>query len=354
MMAYAGTTQGFTPSQFGITTPGGNQFPEIKIASVEASRAAAATFTFGANPSFGNAGLYQNQFEGGDHAAMGEGTPFAQLRRELGQYSTQYHQQQYQQRHYRFQDFSRPSWRATVRTGANYSTAFVGSADRYYRSNTAGVFVNDNIKVKSNLTVNLGLRWDLDGPLSEKYGRLTGVQREPITLTTRPRTPSPAPGWRSPGTMPTMGTAGASNSLMTQHQWGFAPRIGIAWKPVPKLTVRAGAGIYYDRGELFTLFERRRGRRIQRSVRRDPVASVRRRGHGAAPASTFANPFPGAGAVIPGSPAAFLAQLPNLADTTKRSEPAGKPLRAVHFQRLRHQQQAAVHRPTGRSICSTN
>ena len=39
--------------------------------------------------------------------------------------------------------------------------------------------------------------------------------------------------------------------------------------------------------------------------------------------STFANPFPSAGAAIPGSPAAFLAQLPNLADTAKDINPPG-------------------------------
>ncbi len=60
-----------------------------------------------------------------------------------------------------------------VRTGT-YSAAFSGSADRYYRSDTVGAFVNDNYKVRSNLTVTMGLRWDNDGALSEKYGRLTG------------------------------------------------------------------------------------------------------------------------------------------------------------------------------------
>ena len=51
-----------------------------------------------------------------------------------------------------------------------------------------------------------------------------------------------------------MATPGASNTLTNQRQWGFAPRIGVAWSPTKKLTVRTGYGIYYDRGELFSYF----------------------------------------------------------------------------------------------------
>ena len=51
---------------------------------------------------------------------------------------------------------------------------FAGSAHRYYRSNTVGTYINDNFKMRKNLTVTAGLRWDIDGPLSEKYGLLTG------------------------------------------------------------------------------------------------------------------------------------------------------------------------------------
>ena len=39
---------------------------------------------------------------------------------------------------------------------------------------------------------------------------------------------------------------------MKQRQWGFAPRVGIAWSPTSHLTVRTGFGMYYDRGEFFS------------------------------------------------------------------------------------------------------
>ena len=48
-----------------------------------------------------------------------------------------------------------------------------GETNRHFRSRSAGLFAQDNIKVRPNLTVNLGIRWDWDGPLYEKNGLLT-------------------------------------------------------------------------------------------------------------------------------------------------------------------------------------
>ena len=48
-------------------------------------------------------------------------------------------------------------------------------------------------------------------------------------------------------------TKGVSDSTLTGRQWGFAPRIGVAWTPgfLHNVVVRAGFGMYYDRGEYF-------------------------------------------------------------------------------------------------------
>src|ERR1019366_6584160 len=46
-----------------------------------------------------------------------------------------------------------------------------------------------------------------------------------------------------------------SDTTLTGRQWGIAPRLGVAWSPSrfrDKIVVRAGAGMYYDRGELFS------------------------------------------------------------------------------------------------------
>ena len=137
---------------------------------------------------------------------------------------------------------------------------FAGSASRYYRADTLGTYINDNFKLRSNLTITAGLRWDIDGPLSEKYGKLTsfdpskysyvqctvgGVLADPGTNTCD----SGSDVITSSGLLI---ASGGGDSLMKNHQWGLAPRIGIAWAPMSKLTVRAGYGMYYDRGEFFS------------------------------------------------------------------------------------------------------
>lgn len=136
----------------------------------------------------------------------------------------------------------------TVRTGT-YSDLFdgLGSASRYYRANTGGAFANDSWKLRSNLTVTLGLRWDNDGAMSEKYGRLTGFNGALYNY-------NAATDTIMNSGLELGGQNGASGSLMQHPQWGFAPRIGIAYSPTSKLTIRSGYGIYYDRGEYFTEF----------------------------------------------------------------------------------------------------
>jgi hypothetical protein len=206
----------------------------------------------------------------------------------------------------------------SVRSG----DAFAGSANRYYRSDTVGAFVNDNYKVRSNLTVTAGLRWDFDGPLSEKYGKLTGFDPSLYAYNTGADTITNS-GLEVAGNNPNSATSGASNSLMKNRQWGFAPRIGIAWTPLSKLTVRAGYGIYYDRGELFSYLSPSAGQGFSGpfGVTLAPpfVEPVAAKGGASlsAPFGTVAPPPPS------GSAAGFLALLPNAAQTGSGDWPAG-------------------------------
>jgi hypothetical protein len=245
MLAFANTGQDFTPNQIGMNLLGATRFPQLEISTIDPT--IGGDIQFGPSTSFGDAGMFQNQWEAESHlnwvkgrhtVAIGGQWDHTQLNiinnntgTDIVNFKT-------------FETFVE----GTVHNG----DAFAGTASRYYRSDTAGVYINDNFKLRSNLTVTAGVRWDYDGPLSEKYGRLTGFDASKYSYDVATDTIMSS-GLEIAGNNPN-GTPGASNSLMNQRQWGFAPRIGIAWTPMPKITVRAGYGMYYDRGELFSYF----------------------------------------------------------------------------------------------------
>ena len=160
--------------------------------------------------------------------------------------------------------------------GTTYSgtTAFAGSANRYYRSNTVGAYVNDNYKILSNLTLTLGLRYDYDGPLWEKYGRLTSFDSKLYAYNAATDTITGS-GLEFAGNNSQFATPGASKSLMNQNQWGFAPRIGLAWSPLTEgdRPHRLRHVLRSRRVFLRTLAQR--GQRLQWTVWRHPGAALR-------------------------------------------------------------------------------
>src|SRR5277367_2275763 len=135
------------------------------------------------------------------------------------------------------------------------TTAFLqGDADRYYRSNETGMFLQDKFQFRSNLSLTAGLRFDYHGGLTEKYGRLYNF--EPSLYNYDDATDTiVSNGLIIAGNNKQFPSHGVSDSTLTGRQWGLAPRLGVAWSPGifhSKVVVRAGWGMYYDRGELFS------------------------------------------------------------------------------------------------------
>jgi hypothetical protein len=310
LRAYATTNQAFSPSDFGMNLLGSKTFPQLEIGLADPTLASG--LQFGPGTSFGNAGMYQNQWEYGTtlHWVKGRHTLAFGMLWDHTQLNIINNNTSTDVIGFKtFQDFVE----GNVRTGIN-STSFTGSANRYYRSDTAGAFVNDNWKLRSNLTVTLGLRWDFDGPLSEKYGRLTAFNGNQYAY-------DAATDTITNSGLEIAGNSG--NTLMRNHQWGFAPRIGIAWNPLPKLTVRTGFGIYYDRGEFFSYLSPSAGGGYNGpfGVTLEPpfvqpiVAQT---------GATFSAPFGTTPPAPPsGSLSSFQGLLPNIAQTESGNFPAG-------------------------------
>lgn len=318
MFAYSSTGQEFTPSQFGINLAGDNQFPQIQVSTSDPT--IGENLEFGPSTSFGNAGMYQNQWEYGTSLnwvkgrhTLAFGVSWDHTQLNILNHNTNSDAIDFKT----FENFVE----GQVRTG-NYSESFVGTATRYYRADTVGAFVNDNYKLRNNLTVTLGLRWDFDGPLSEKYGRLTAFNGNLYSYDAATDTIVNS-GLEIAGNNPSFGTAGASDTLMKQRQWGFAPRVGIAYSPTSKLTIRTGFGMYYDRGEFFSYLSPPAGGSFNGPFGVtlappfvDPVYAT----SGATLAAPFGTTAPPPPA---GSAAAFQALLPNIAQTESGKYPAG-------------------------------
>jgi outer membrane receptor protein involved in Fe transport len=58
------------------------------------------------------------------------------------------------------------------------SIAF-GNADKYFRSSTYDGYFNDDWRFNPALTINGGLRWEYNSPITEKYGRLVNLDIAP-------------------------------------------------------------------------------------------------------------------------------------------------------------------------------
>jgi trimeric autotransporter adhesin len=111
----------------------------------------------------------------------------------------------------------------------------------YLRDNVFDLFAMDDWRWLPSFTLNAGLRYEYFAPYTEKNGRLGEV------LT------SPANGFATQ-TEVLAGQGGLPEGLVHPFRTGFAPRVGIAWRP-PKLkqtVVRAGFGMNYTVGSYAT------------------------------------------------------------------------------------------------------
>ena len=103
-------------------------------------------------------------------------------------------------------------------------------------------YFQDDWRVHKRLTVNLGLRWDADFPLTERFDRASWFDLD---------APSPL---RAPGFTNLRGgivfagarTPGAPRGIKDLDRNNFAPRVGFAYKVTERLVYRSGFGVFYS------------------------------------------------------------------------------------------------------------
>jgi len=129
-------------------------------------------------------------------------------------------------------------------TGSDFADFLLGIASSYnqadaqafyLRNKYVGLYGQDSWQLGHNLTLNYGLRWDLLPPWHEKYNQMQTL----------------VPGQQSvvypgaPAGLVFPGDPGIPPTLAPTQYTNFAPRVGLAYSPNSKTSVRAGYGLFY-------------------------------------------------------------------------------------------------------------
>jgi hypothetical protein len=109
------------------------------------------------------------------------------------------------------------------------ASAETGSTQRTTYNNGLAFFAQDQFRVRQNLTVTYGLRWEYFGPISEAHNLLSNF-----------------PGPFSATQQLELVGAGGLNGAYNRDLNNFGPRVSVAWSPFQNTVVRTGYGIYYD------------------------------------------------------------------------------------------------------------
>jgi hypothetical protein len=118
---------------------------------------------------------------------------------------------------------------------------------RGYRQTIVGGYIQDDWKLRKNLTVNIGLRYEMDTVLTETHGQLTNLRNitDPLPYCgtadpARTRIVTPANPAGTPG------CTGVAPYYSNPTKLNFEPRFGFAWDPRGngKTAIRGGFAIF--------------------------------------------------------------------------------------------------------------
>ena len=129
--------------------------------------------------------------------------------------------------------------------GTTSAYALAGAFEAHLRQTLDSAYVQDDWKVRPNLTLNLGLRWEYGSPYSELNNYISNW--DPASQTVITINPKATAG---NGITPTTGNGVYGKTLVNPDLTDFAPRIGFAYAPFSKWSIRGGFGtgfVHYTR-----------------------------------------------------------------------------------------------------------
>jgi len=194
---------------------------------------------------------------------------------------------------------------ASNTSGSGMATMLLGLADSGnfgYNSPTSvqnhylALFVQDDWKLTPRLTLNLGLRYELEYPYTERYNRNSYKFDENAPL------PVKAPGLDLKGGILFAGVGGNPRAISPDKN-NFGPRLGFAYRPMGKTVIRGGYGLFYTTISLNTSFFG------ALNVFNTVTPFVGTANNGATPLTTLADPFPSGLRQPEGSAAGLMAQV---------------------------------------------
>jgi hypothetical protein len=134
--------------------------------------------------------------------------------------------------------------------------SMVRTASYAIQSRFLGLYLHDDFKLAPNFTLNIGLRYEKEWPITERYDRLVAGfafnTPNPVDAQARanyarnPIPELPAEQFRAMGGLTFAGAGGETRSPFDGESNNFMPRVGFAWTVTPKTVVRAGYGMFYD------------------------------------------------------------------------------------------------------------
>jgi hypothetical protein len=256
---YSTIGQPFTPQQLGINTFGSNYFPGMAIVNILTAFSPVPNdfLTIGQGSASQGAftGVFQNRIMPSANAIWNHGRHTVMFGGSYSYTQLNARDERTNQGIISSADFSQ-FLQGLVTTNDDFTTTkfLQGDANRYYRAGQSGAYIQDKFQLRPNLSLTGGLRFDWDGGLAEKFGRIFNFDPSLYSYNASTDTLN-SNGIIIAGNNNLFPTKGVSNTTLTGRQWGLAPRVGVAWSPKrfnDKFVVRAGTGLYYDRGELFT------------------------------------------------------------------------------------------------------